>query len=141
MTSRLPPTVRNAGAIETALAQAVTEAYRSVFGRAPAEVRAHLVADGLALVHARQVLIPAETALAPVAPDQARAFHLQVLDRVVPHLRVVAESILGAPVRALLTDVCPLADESILVIRHDSPGAQDRSLPARNGHTRPGSHA
>lgn len=106
------------GEREAELMRAVSRFHRDAFGRGPVATRAFLL-DGLAVVALRGVLTPAEARLAESGDSADAALVRDLRHRLV---RAGSEELLGAvrtalgpSVRAVLSDIDPVADGAVFV--------------------------
>lgn len=105
---------------EAELAQALIQFHKEHLGRGPEAVRVVLHPDSV-LCRCAKVLLPHELALLRL-PDAGRNRRLvkqmrrEMVEQHGDHLKDAASAILGAEVVSLHHDLCPVADECVIVL-------------------------
>ena len=113
--------------LETQIAQAVAAFAKEFLGRGPLVARAYCLDDDLVLVRCRGPLTVLEHKQTTTKPSRsnelARRLRRQAIEIGRESLEVQIGSLTGQKVRAVLTDVCVQAGESVFVFVLEKPAA------------------
>ncbi len=121
--------MRTAGALQTAISEALVKFEREYMGRGPEETKTYLIED-LVVVQLRGVLTPAERHLATSGEagagrtliKQARS---ELLEKGRPLLEAIIRDITGRAVRSLHTDISTTTGERVIIFTLDGPPVAD----------------
>jgi uncharacterized protein YbcI len=110
--------------VETEISEAIDRFEKEYMGRGPIETKTYLI-DDLVLVRLKGVLTPAEQQLAKTGGegrgrDLIKQTRVELLERGRSLLEAAVESITGAKVRSLHTDISTATGERIILFTLES---------------------
>lgn len=113
------------GELEARITEAIVKFEREFMGRGPSEARTYLVED-LVLVRLKGVITRAEFHLAQAdstgrGRDLIKQSRTELVEKARPQLAAMIESILGASIRSLHTDISVKTGERIMLFTLDRP--------------------